>query len=192
MNWEKSKTISMTSLIPRSPRICSNLQHTSSKTGEFEGHRSDEGKALGGSAAPRGVEQTLPRACRAANRIIAWDAFAAIQRARKEAKAPKARKIDEKEELRAAAALEKEERRRKLQRQKEEIAAAKVRARRKAAIEKAEAALEDARRQHDEKAASIERDRRMLERRVQDEERRWQKLKSGLRRVCRKPAISAC
>jgi hypothetical protein len=35
---------------------------------------------------------------------------------------------------------------------KEEIAAAKVRARRKAAIEKAEAALENARRQHDEKA----------------------------------------
>jgi colicin import membrane protein len=99
---------------------------------------------------------------------------------RKEAKAPKARKIDEKEERRAAAAFEKEERRRKLQRQKEEMAAAKVRARRKAAIEKAEAALEDARRQHDEKAGSIESDREVLERRAQDEEIRWQKLKSRL------------
>jgi colicin import membrane protein len=99
---------------------------------------------------------------------------------RKEAKAPKARKIDQREERRAAAAFEKEERRRRLQRQKEEITAAKVRARRKAAIEKAEAALENARRQHDEKAASIESDREILERRAQDEEKRWQKLKSRL------------
>jgi colicin import membrane protein len=99
---------------------------------------------------------------------------------RKEAKAPKERKIDEKEERRAAAAFEREERRRKLQRQKEEIAAAKVRARRKTAIEKAEAALENARRQHDERAASIESDQKILNRRAQDEEKRWQKLKSRL------------
>jgi colicin import membrane protein len=105
---------------------------------------------------------------------------------RKEAKAPKARKIDEKEERRAAAAFEKEERRRKLQRHKEETAAAKVRARRKAAIEKAEVALEDARRQHHEKAALIESDRGMLERRAQDEEKRWQKLKTRLEAALRK------
>jgi colicin import membrane protein len=105
---------------------------------------------------------------------------------RKEAKAPKARKIDEKEEHRAAAAFEQEERRRKLQRQKEEIAAAKVRARRKAAIEKAEAALEDARRQHHEKAASIESDREMLERRARNEEKRWHKLKSRLEAALQK------
>ena len=41
---------------------------------------------------------------------------------------------------------------------------------RKAAIEKAEAALEDALRQHNEKVALIERDRGILERRVEDEE----------------------
>jgi len=99
---------------------------------------------------------------------------------RKEAKAPKARKIDEKEERRAAADFEKEERRRKLQHQKEEMAAAKVRARRKAAIEKAEAALEEARGQHHEKVALIESDRGILERRAQDEEKPWQKLKSRL------------
>jgi colicin import membrane protein len=99
---------------------------------------------------------------------------------------PKARKVDEREERRAAAAFEKEERSRKLQRQKDEIAAAKVRARRKAAIDKAEAALEDARRQHDEKAASIETDREILERRAQDEENRWQKLKSRLEAGLRK------
>jgi colicin import membrane protein len=47
-------------------------------------------------------------------------------------------------------------------------------------IEKAEAALENARRQHDERAALIENDRGILERRAQDEEKRWQKLKSRL------------
>jgi hypothetical protein len=82
--------------------------------------------------------------------------------------------------------LEEEGRRCKLQRQKEEIAAAKLRARRKAAIEKSEAALEDARRQHHEKAALIESDRGMLERRAQDEEKRWQKLKSHLEAGLRK------
>jgi hypothetical protein len=77
-----------------------------------------------------------------------------------------------------------------LQRQKEEIAAAKVRARRKAAIEKAEAALEDARRRHHEKAASIERDREMLERRAQDEENGGRNWRADLRRVCGRPAAS--
>ena len=109
-----------------------------------------------------------------------------FKEAGKEAKAPKTRKIDEKEERRAAAAFEKEERRRKLQRQKEEIAAAKLHTRRKAAIEKAEAALEEARSQHDKRAALIESDREMLERRAQDEEKQWQKLKSRLEDGLRK------
>jgi colicin import membrane protein len=109
-----------------------------------------------------------------------------LKEPRKEARAPKARRIDEKEERRAAAAFEKEERRRKLQHQKEETAAAKVRALRKAAIEKAEAALENARLQHHEKAALIERDREILERRAQDEEKRWQKLESRLQAGLRK------
>jgi hypothetical protein len=39
-------------------------------------------------------------------------------------------------------------------------------------IEKAEAALENARRQHEERAALIENDRGILERRAQDEEKR--------------------
>jgi len=87
---------------------------------------------------------------------------------------------------RTAAAFENEERRRKLQRQKREVAAAKVRARRKTAIENAEAALEDAHRQHHENAALIESDREMLEHRAQDEEKRWQKLKSRLEANLRK------
>jgi hypothetical protein len=49
-----------------------------------------------------------------------------------------------------------------------------------------EAAPEDASRQHDKKAALIESDRDMLERRGQDEENRWQKLKCRLEAALRK------
>jgi colicin import membrane protein len=74
----------------------------------------------------------------------------------KKAAALKARQIDEKAERRAAAAFEKQRRRREKQRQKEEAAAAKAHARRKVAMEEAEEALEDAKREHDETAAAIE------------------------------------
>jgi len=50
-----------------------------------------------------------------------------------------------------------------------------------ASTEKAEAALEVARREHDENAALIERDRQAVERRAEVEEKRWQKMKSRLK-----------
>jgi colicin import membrane protein len=109
-----------------------------------------------------------------------------LKEPQKKAKAPKAGKFDEKGERRAATTFEKEERRRELRRQKEEIAAAKVRARRKTAMGKAEAALEDARREHHKQVTLIERDRGMVDRRAQDEEKRWQKLKSRLEAGLRK------
>jgi colicin import membrane protein len=99
---------------------------------------------------------------------------------RKKARVPKATKLDEKAERGAAVAFDIEKRRREKRRQKEEAAAAKVRARRKAAMEKAEAALEEARRDHDERAASIEKERQALERRAEAEQQRWQKFKSRL------------
>jgi colicin import membrane protein len=101
-------------------------------------------------------------------------------------KPPKLKKIDEKAERKAAAAFEKEERRRELQRQKEEAAAAKVRARRHAAIERAKLALDDARREHDERGALIEKEREALERRAADEEIRWEKAKSRLEAALQK------
>jgi colicin import membrane protein len=104
----------------------------------------------------------------------------------KKARSPKARKLDERAEHRAAVAFEKEERKREKQRQKEEAAAAKVRARRKASMEKAERALEDARRDHDERAALIEKDREVIERRAEAEQERWQKCKSRLEAALRK------
>jgi colicin import membrane protein len=104
---------------------------------------------------------------------------------RKQGKPTKARKIDEKAERRAAAAFEKEQKRRERQRQKEEAAAAKAKERRKAAMDKAGAALEAAEREHNKIVASIGKDREAVEPRAPAEEERWEKAKDRLERVLR-------
>jgi colicin import membrane protein len=104
---------------------------------------------------------------------------------RKQPKAAKARKIDEKAERRAAVAFEREQKRRERQRQKEEAAAAKAKERRKAAMEKAGAALEAAEGEHKKIVASIEKDREAVDRRAAAEEERWEKAKDRLERVLR-------
>jgi colicin import membrane protein len=102
------------------------------------------------------------------------------------AKPAKEQKVDEKAERRAAAAYEKEQQRRERQRQKEEAAAAKARAERKAAIEKAETALNDAKREHDEAAAAIEQELAAVQRRAHAEQERWEQLKESLETALRK------
>jgi hypothetical protein len=99
---------------------------------------------------------------------------------------PKAATTDEKEARKAALAYERERERRERQRQKEETAAAKVRARRHAAVAKAEAALESARREHEATATKIEKDRAAIEQRVKAEEARWSKVKERLQAALRK------
>jgi colicin import membrane protein len=106
--------------------------------------------------------------------------------AAKEAEREAAAKTDEKAERKAAAAFEKEERRRELRRQKKEAAAAKVRARRHTMIEKAKSALENARRDHGERIAAIEKDQAAIERRAKEEKIRWQKLESRLEAAVQK------
>jgi hypothetical protein len=76
----------------------------------------------------------------------------------KKAKAPKPRKHDEKAERLAAAAFEKERSRREKQREKEEAAAAKAREKRMAAMQRAEAALDERR------SATMRRERPRLKR----------------------------
>lgn len=108
---------------------------------------------------------------------------------RKESKPPrptKPKESDEKAERNATAAFEKEERRRELRRQKDEAAAAKIRARRHAAMEKAKSALEKARREHEKRTAFIEKDREALEGRAKEEDIRWEKLKSRLEAALQK------
>ena len=96
------------------------------------------------------------------------------------AKPAEAQKVDEKPDRRATAAFEKEQRRRERQRQKEEAAAAKARALRKAAIEKTEAELEVAMREHDKTVAAIEQDLAAVQGRADAEQKRWEKLKERL------------
>jgi colicin import membrane protein len=64
--------------------------------------------------------------------------------------------------------------------------AAKARTRRNIAIEKAKSTLEDARREHNERTAAIEKDRAAIESRAKAEEMRWQKLESRLEAALRK------
>lgn len=101
------------------------------------------------------------------------------------AKPAAAQKVDEKADHRAAAAFEKEQRRREIQRQKEEAAAAKARALRKAAMEKVEAELEVAVREHAKTVAAIEHDLAAVQRRADAEQKRWEKLKERLETALR-------
>jgi hypothetical protein len=96
------------------------------------------------------------------------------------AKPAEAQKVDEKSDRRATAAFETEQRRRERQRQKEEAAAAKALALRKAAMEKTEAELEVAVREHDKTVAAIEQDLAAVQRRADAEQKRWEMLKERL------------
>jgi colicin import membrane protein len=53
-------------------------------------------------------------------------------------------------------------------------------------MEKAEAALEDARREHDKRAAAIDKDLAAMRRRADEEEERWRKVKERLETALRK------
>jgi hypothetical protein len=99
---------------------------------------------------------------------------------------PKAAKIDEQEARKAALPYERERQRQERQRRKEEIAAAKIRARRHAAVPKAEAALESARREHEATKTKIEKDRAAIEQRLKAEEARWDKLRQRREAALRK------
>jgi colicin import membrane protein len=98
----------------------------------------------------------------------------------KNARTPKPRRHDEKAERLTAAAFEKERSRREKQREKEEAAAAKAREKRIAAMKKAEAALHEAKGDHEERAAAIEKDLTVVQRRAEAEEERWQQSKELL------------
>jgi|GEM_PF-427161 len=103
---------------------------------------------------------------------------------------PKPTKTGEKQARKPALAFEQERQRREKQRQKEEAAAAKIRAGRRAAIERAEAALESAEQEHEAVVAEIEKDRAAVDRRADAEETRWEKVKERLREALREESIS--
>jgi hypothetical protein len=94
--------------------------------------------------------------------------------------------IDDKAAHKAALEFEREQKQRESARRKEEAAEAKQRERRQAAIAKAQAAIEEAKQDHDKRANAIEAERAALEKRSQAEDARWEKQKEKLQRALRR------
>lgn len=90
------------------------------------------------------------------------------------------RKIDDQAARKAALAYEREQKQRDRQRRKEETARAKERERREQAVAKAEAAIDEAERAHEQRAGKIDTERAALEQRAQAEEAHWKKQKEKL------------
>jgi hypothetical protein len=95
-------------------------------------------------------------------------------------------KTDDKAARKAAAAFEKEQRQREGERRKEEAALAKQHERREQAVAKAQAAIDEARRDHQERASAIEAQRAVLEQRSDAEDERWEKQKEKLEAALRR------
>jgi colicin import membrane protein len=99
---------------------------------------------------------------------------------------PPTKAVDDKTARQAARAFEKEQKRRDSERRKEEAKRRQERERRERAIAAAEAALEQARQDHQARLEDIERDRAVLDRKVQAEDARWRKKKEELEAGLRK------
>jgi colicin import membrane protein len=109
----------------------------------------------------------------------------------RERRRPKAKKrpppeISEKAARKAALDFEWEQKRNEAKRRAELAAEAKKREQRKKAVAKAQAAFDEAERDHDARAAAIEADRALVEKRAEDEEARWKKQKEKLAAALRR------
>ena len=99
---------------------------------------------------------------------------------------PATEPVDDKTARAAARAFEKEQTRRDSERRKEEAKRRQEHARRERAIAAAEAALEQARQDHQARLEDIEKDRAVLDRKAQAEDARWRKKKEELEAGLRK------
>jgi hypothetical protein len=93
---------------------------------------------------------------------------------------PPTKAVDDKTAREAARAFEKEQKRRDSERRREEANRQRERERRERAIAAAEAALEQARQDHEARLEDIEKDRAALDKRSQAEDARWRKKKEEL------------
>jgi len=101
------------------------------------------------------------------------------------AKKPSSRPVDKAAERKAALAFEKEQKRRERERASEEVARQKERERRQEAVDKAQAALESAEREHAKRAAAIQLEVDALEKKSQAEDARWDKERGRLEAALR-------
>jgi hypothetical protein len=95
--------------------------------------------------------------------------------------------VDPAAERKAALAFDKDERRREREQAKEEAARQKERERRRQhAIEKAQQALDQARRRHEDGVAGIRAEIQTLEDRLRDEDAKWEKERARLEALLRR------
>ncbi len=108
--------------------------------------------------------------------------------ARRSAKRPEppTKAVDDKTAREAARAFEKEQKRRDSERRREEASRQRERERRERAVAAVEAALEQARQDHEARLEDIEKDRAALDKRSQAENARWRKKKEELEAELRK------
>jgi colicin import membrane protein len=93
---------------------------------------------------------------------------------------PPTKPVDDKTAREAARAFEKEQKRRDSERRREEANRQRERERRERAIAAVEAALEQAKQDHEARLEDIEKDRAALDKRSQAEDARWRKKKEEL------------
>jgi colicin import membrane protein len=108
------------------------------------------------------------------------------RRRRPQAKKRSSAKISEKAARKAALDFEREQKRNEARRRAERAAESKKRERREEAVAKAQAAFDEAQRDHDARAAAIEVERAAVEKRTQDEKARWEKQKDKLTAALRR------
>jgi hypothetical protein len=111
---------------------------------------------------------------------------AARKPAGRKSKKTSSRPADKAAEQKAAVAYEREQKRRDRERAREEAALQKQREHRQQAIDKTQSALDQAEREHEERAAAIEAERVVLENRSEAEETRWKKQKNLLEAALRR------
>ena len=101
------------------------------------------------------------------------------------AKKPSSLPVDKAADRKAALAFEKEQKRRERERASEEAARERERERRQRAVDKAQAALETAEREHAKKTAAVQAEVEALEKRSRAEDARWDKEKDRLEAALR-------
>jgi hypothetical protein len=102
------------------------------------------------------------------------------------AKKPSSRPVDKAAERKAALAFEEEQKRRERERASEVAAGQKERERRQQAVDKAQAALDKAEREHAKRAAAVQAEAETIEKRSQAEKARWDKEKERLEAALRR------
>ncbi|WFU82599.1 cell envelope biogenesis protein TolA [Bradyrhizobium sp. CIAT3101] len=105
---------------------------------------------------------------------------------RPEPKRRAAPKASVEDSQKAAAAFEREQKRRDVERRKEEAAWEKERARREKLVDKAQAALDAAQREHEERSEALDAERRDVEKRIEAEDARWEAERETLRDALRR------